>query len=34
MYGGDRCRVACACGLDLQCVIRKKFRGRHRRETS
>jgi hypothetical protein len=31
MYGGDRCRVACACGLDLQCVIRKKFRGRHRR---
>jgi hypothetical protein len=30
MYGGDRCRVACACGLDLQCVIRKKFRG-HRR---
>jgi hypothetical protein len=31
IYGGDRCAVITAQGLALQCVIRKKFRGRHRR---
>lgn len=31
VYGGDRCAVITDNGLVLQCVIRKKFRGRHRR---
>lgn len=31
IYGGDRCAVITDNALALQCVIRKKFRGRHRR---
>jgi hypothetical protein len=31
IYGGDRCAVITDNGLVLQCIIRKKFRGRHRR---
>lgn len=31
IYGGDRCAVITDNGLVLQAIIRKKFRGRHRR---
>ena len=31
IYGGDRCAVVTDNGLVLQAIIRKKFRGRHRR---
>jgi len=31
MYGNGRCQVKTHTGLDLQCIIRNKFRGRSKR---